>query len=453
MRFSWCVIVLAACSLSAQAAPGQQNLVDLYQLALSSDPTWAAAKNAHLAAQEKLEQGKSLYLPTVSANSNASHSETDIRYMGSATVFRNGGRESFDTFGYGVSVSQPIYRKQISAQFAQAKSQVSQADKELVLARQTLMLRISQAYFDTLQAQDRLDLISAQKSAISGQLEQARANFEAGTATITDVNEAQARYDLLKAQEIASLNDMEVKRRTLQAIIGQQPAIRLASAMEDLHPASPDPADMEAWVTMAEQNNLNVLIQQQVLDIATQEIYRQQAGHLPTLDAVGNYTGTRASGGINGFGTDLQNATIGVQLQIPLYQGGLVNSRVREAVANKNKALDDLEAARRQAELDTRQAYLTLVSSIAQVHAYEQALSSSQSQLDSTNLGYEVGVRNSVDVLNAQQQLFSAKRDLLQARYNYLLGMLKLKSATGQLSDADMITVNQHLASGASVIP
>jgi outer membrane protein len=442
--------MLGICSLTAHAAPNQQDLLDLYKLALSGDPTWAAAKNTRLASEEKLTQGKALYFPTISANSNASHSETNIRYLGSANVFRNGGTESFDTFGYGISVTQPIYRKQISTQLAQAKSQVTQAEKELLLARQTLILRISQAYFDTLQAQDKLDLINAQKSAIRGQLEQARANFEAGTATITDVNEAQARFDLLQAQEIASLNDMEVKRRTLQAITGKLPASRLATAAEGLQPVSPDPSDMDSWVVIAEQNNLNILIQQQNLDIATKEIERQQAGHLPTLDAVGNYTDTRANGGINGFGTDLQNATIGVQLQIPLYQGGLVDSRVREAIANKNKALDDLEAARRQAELDTRQAYLTLTGSVSQVKAYEQALSSSQSQLDSTSLGYEVGVRNSVDVLNAQQQLFSAKRDLLQARYNYLLGMLKLKSATGLLSDADVLAVNQQLSSSAT---
>jgi outer membrane protein len=168
---------------------------------------------------------------------------------------------------------------------------------------------------------------------------------------------------------------------------------------------------------------------------------------LPTLDAVAGYNNNYANGSANGFGSDLKNATIGLQLQIPIYQGGFVSSKVREAVANKQKAQDDLEASKRQADLDTRSAYLNLASSVAQIKAYEQALNSSQSQLDSTNLGYEVGVRTSVDVLNAQQQYFSAKRDLLQSRYTYLVNILSLKSAVGLLSEADLEGVNQQLVS------
>jgi len=427
-------------------AADTQNLLDIYQQALSRDPTWASARSGNLASQEKLEQGKALYRPTVTFNSTANHSETDIKYNGAGSIFRNGGRESFDSYGYGVNVTQPIYRKQISAQFEQAKSQVSQADKQLALAQQQLMLRSAQAYFDVLLAQDKIDLINAQKAAINRQLEQAKANFDVGTSTITDVNEAQARYDLTLAQEIAAINDLEVKKRAVQSIIGDLPQ-RLATVQAEIKPTMPEQSDMETWVQIAEQNSLALSIQQQALAIAIQEVERQNAGHLPTLDAVGGYTDSRANGGANGFGSDLQNATIGVQLQIPIYQGGLVSSKVREAVANKQKAMDDVEVARRQADLDTRQAYLNLASSVAQVKAYEQALLSSQSQLDSTNLGYEVGIRTSVDVLNAQQQYYSAKRDLLQARYTYLLSTLKLKSATGLLSEGDLVNINQQLAS------
>ncbi|MGZ8252745.1 MAG: TolC family outer membrane protein [Methylophilaceae bacterium] len=427
-------------------AADTQNLLDIYQQALSRDPTWASARSGNLASQEKLEQGKALYRPTVTFNSNANHSETDIKYNGAGSIFRNGGRESFDSYGYGVNVTQPIYRKQISAQFEQAKSQVTQADKQLALAQQQLMLRSAQAYFDVLLAQDKIDLINAQKAAINRQLEQAKANFEVGTATITDVNEAQARYDLTLAQEIAAINDLEVKKRAVQSIIGDLPQ-RLATVQAEIKPTMPEQSDMETWVQIAEQNSLALSIQQQALAIATQEVERQNAGHLPTLDAVGGYSDNRANGGANGFGSDLQNATIGVQLQIPIYQGGAISSKVREAVANQQKAMDDVEVARRQADLDTRQAYLNLASSVAQVKAYEQALLSSQSQLDSTNLGYEVGIRTSVDVLNAQQQFYSAKRDLLQARYTYLLSTLKLKSATGLLSEGDLVNINQQLAS------
>lgn len=267
-----------------------------------------------------------------------------------------------------------------------------------------------------------------------------------GTSTITDVNEAQARFDLTTAQEIAATNELEIRKRAVQAIIGELPK-RLATVRGEIKPGATPERDMESWVQLAEENSLTLSIQQQVLEFATQEVQRQNAGHMPVLDAVGGYTDNRANGGVNGFGSDLQNATIGVQLQIPIYQGGAISSRVREAVANRQRAMDDLEAARRKADLDTRQAYLNLASSIAQVRAYEQALASSQSQVESTKLGYEVGVRNSVDVLNAQQQYYTALRDLLQSRYTYLLSTLRLKSATGLLSDSDLTIINQQLSS------
>lgn len=426
------------------AAESSQNLIDIYRLAVERDPTWSAARNANLAAQEKLEQGKALYRPSVTFNSNANHTESDIRYLGGNNPFRVGGPQSFDTFSYGVNVNQPILRLQNYVQYQQAKVQVSQADKQLLLAQQNLIIRSAQAYFDVLLAQDKIDLINAQKAAIDRQLAQAKANFDVGNATITDVNEAQARYDLIQAQEIAAINELEVKKRTVQSVIGEMPG-RLAPARGDLRTTLPEPDNLDKWVALALQNNLNLGIQQQNLEIATQEVDKQTAGHYPTLDAVGSYTDTRAGGGVNGFGNDLQSSVIGLQLAIPLYQGGLTSSRVREAVANKQKAFDDVEAARRQADLDTREAYLNLTGSVAQVKAYEQALNSSQSQVDSTTLGYEVGVRNSVDVLNAQQQLFSAKRDLLQARYTYLLSTLKLKSAIGMLSENDLADINQRL--------
>jgi outer membrane protein len=205
---------------------------------------------------------------------------------------------------------------------------------------------------------------------------------------------------------------------------------------------------MEEWVDISRQNNLNINIQQRAYEIAAEEVELQNAGHYPVLDAVGSYNDTRAGGSVNGFGSDLQNGQIGLQLQIPIYQGGLVTARVREAVALRQQALDNLEAARRQAELETRTAYLNLTGNVAQVAAFEQALVSSRSQLESTQLGYEVGVRTSIDVLNAQQQLYTAQRDLLQARYNYLLSVLQLKAATGLINESDLADVSQRLADG-----
>lgn len=444
MRLALWMFSLIMLALGQVQAEETQNLQQIYQQALTQDPVLASAKNGNRAMQEKLVQGNALYLPTINFNAGATASQTDIKYIGSSSVFRNGGRETFEGYSYGVNLNQPIYRKQIQAQLAQAKSQVEQSDKQLLLAQQNLILRSSKAYFDVLMAQDKIELIQAQKNAISKQLEQAKANFDVGTATITDFNEAQARFDLVQAQEIAAMSDLEVKKRAIQSIVGQMPA-KLNAVRDDLKPQMPEPVAMDKWVEIASQTNLMIAIQQQSLEIATQEVERQNAGHLPTLDAIASYTDRYANGSANGFGSDLQDATIGLQLQIPLYQGGAIASRIREAVANKQKAMDDLVTARRQAELDTRQGYLDLVSVVSQIKAYEQALSSSQSQLDSTMLGYEVGVRTSVDVLNAQQQFFTAKRDLLQSRYAYLMNILSLKSAVGLLNDADIDAVNQQL--------
>ena len=444
MRLKFLILTVALSAAYPAAAADSQNLMQIYQQALSHDPVWMSAQSSNRALQEKLPQGQSQFLPAVTFNAGASASKTEFSPVG-ATVFSN-NKSTFSGYTYDLNVTQPLYRKQYWAQLNQAKSKVMQANQQLAFAHQGLILRVAKTYFDVLLAQDKVELIDAQKKATVHQLEQAKANFDVGTSTITDFNEAKARFDLIQALEIAAQSDVEVKKQAINAIIGKLPS-PLSAVRDDLQIKLPEPFDIEKWVEVAEQNSLSIAVQQKNLEIATQEIEAQNSGHFPILDAVGDYKGGYSTGGINGYGTDLQNTTIGLQLQIPLYQGGYVTSKVREAVANKQKAQDDLEGSKRQADLDTRSAYLNLASSVAQIKAYEQALNSSQSQLDSTNLGYEVGVRTSVDVLNAQQQYFSAKRDLLQSRYTYLVNILLLKSAVGLLSEADLEGVNQQLVS------
>ncbi len=418
-----------------------QSLVDIYQQAISHDPTLASALSANQAAQELIEQGKALYRPTVNFNAEANQIGSDISYLNNTPP----GNSNFHTYKYGVDARQPIYRKQNLVQMDQAATQVSQADKQLYLSQQSLILRTTQVYFEVLIAQDKIDLIIAQKAAILSQLDQAKATFEVGTATITDVNEAQARYDLILAQENAAVNEYEIAKRSVQAITGDIPQT-LAPVKADIK-TNAIMQSMDKWLEVAAQNNLNIQIQQDTLKYSEQEIERAKAGHLPTLDAVASYSDNYASGSVSvfGAGNELKTSSIGLQLQIPLYQGGATTSRVRQAVLNKQKALNDVEFARRQAELETQRAYLNLNTSIAQVKAYEQALISSQSQVDSTKLGYEVGVRTSVDVLNAQQQFFSAKRDLLQSRYNYLVNIIRLKAASGVVAELDLADINQQL--------
>lgn len=440
-------LLLLAFALDVNAEDKPYSLVEVYQQALENDPNLASALSANQAAQEVIEQAKALYRPTITLNAGASATQTDIRFLTGFNPFRAEGRSNFEGYNYGVQARQPIYRKDSLVQIDQSKVQVSRADKQLNLSKQDLILRVTQAYFDVLLAQDKITLIIAQKAAILSQLEQAKANFEVGTATITDVNEAQARFDLVLAQEIAAINEHQIAKHAVQAITGRVPP-KLATVRADLV-ATGLSQDLQQWLEVAAQNNLNIQIQQDALAIAAQEVERLRAGHLPTLDAVASHTNNYANGSANGLGSELKTSTIGLQLEIPLYQGGAVSSRVRQAVLNQQKAQDDLQIARRSAELETQRAYLNLSSSIAQVKAFEQALISSQSQLDSTKLGYEVGVRTSVDVLNAQQQLFTAKRDLLQARYSYLVNVVRLKAVAGVVAEPDLAEVNQQLVVGA----
>lgn len=436
-----------ALSANEPMSAHSENLLDIYHQALANDPELASALSANKAAQEIIEQGKALYRPTVNFSAGVNNRRTNIRFLEPNIT---GGRSNFDTAQATIEARQPIYRKQNLVQQDQAQTQVSQADKQYHLSQQALILRTTETYFQVLIAQDQIGLIQSQKAAILKQLEQAKATFEVGTATITDVNEAQARYDLVVAQEIGAKNEYLIAKRAVQAVTGRIPE-QLATVKADVL-VSPVGQDMQAWQDIARQNNLNIQIQQDALTLAEQEIERTNAEHLPTLDAVASYSSSYTNGTVSvfGAGNELQNAMIGLQLDIPLYQGGAISSRARQAVHNKQKAQDDLEIARRQTDLEAQRSYLNLNTSIAQVKAFEQALISSQSQLDSTNLGYEVGVRTSVDVLNAQQQLYSAKRDLLQARYNYLVNIIRLKSATGLVAEADLVEVNQQLVLNAS---
>ena len=430
-------------SLSANAEDKPQSLLDIYHEAQAQDPAFASARAAYQASLEKLPQARAAFLPSLNVGANTTYNDVDIQYHDAAAF--PGGRFRYNSHGYTASLTQPLLRPQNFPLYKESKLQIEQAEAQLSLAAHDLLLRVSQTYFDVLLAQDNVVLVAAQKTAIRGQLEQARRGFEVGTLTITDTHEAQARFDLVRSQEIAALNDLEIKKQSLVKIIGRSPG-RLLELREklDLAPLLPD--DMEKWVKLAESQNLQLKIQQQAMDIASQEVARHRAGHLPTIDIVGSYSNAVSNSSIpTGIGNDVASTAIGLQLQMPLYQGGAQQSRVREAVANREKARQDLEQVRRQTELSTRQAFLGVTSGLAQVKALEQALISNESLLNSSKRGLEVGVRTNLDVLNAQQQLFNAKRDLYQARYNYLLNQLRLKAAVATLNEQDLAEINRLL--------
>jgi outer membrane protein len=434
------IALTAALPLGAQA----EDLLQVYRDARGYDAQYGAARYAVEAGREKLPQGKALLLPTLNLSANATDTKTD--FESDDPSLNPSFNRDVRAYGGTLNFSQPIYRKQNFIQYDQAGYQVKQAEAAFSQASQDLIVRVAQAYFDVLAAQDTLELVGAQKAAISEQLAQAKRNFEVGTATITDTHEAQARYDLSVAQEILAQNDLDVKKRTLQQITGKEYGA-LRPLRHDVKLTMPTPNNMQAWVEMAEKQSYTVLVQDAITEIARLEADRNQAGHYPTLDLVASYGYLNQSGTlVTPIGSNVTNGQVGVQLGLPLYQGGAISSRAREAAFNYDKAKQDLANARRSAVLSAQQAFLASVNGVAQVRALEQALVSSQSALESNKLGYEVGVRINIDVLNAQQQLFQTRRDLAVARYTLITSRLKLRAAAGNLTEDDLQRVNAVLA-------
>jgi len=433
--------ILLLTAVMAAAPAFAADLLGVYREAQLQDAVYAGAKASYIAAQERLPQGRALLLPNINFRAGANYNDVDTQYKNG--LFASGQRDFYD-YNYGVTVTQPLYRRQNNLTYEQSRIQVKQAGIQLSAAAQDLMTRVAQGYFDVLLARANLNTIASQKTAVAEQLKQAKRNFIVGTATITDSREAQARYDLVVAQELGAQNDLEVRMRALEQIVGK-PVGELAGLSLPVTLNPPDPVDMGTWVEQAYQSSLQVALAQQSLELAAREVDKTRAGHYPTLDAVGSLTQNYANSSPQGIGSDARALVIGLQLNIPLYQGGAINSRVREAIANQEKARQDLENARRTVALQTRQAYLGVTSGLGQVKALEQAVASTQLQLESTKLGQEVGVRTAVDVLNADQQLAAARRDFAQSIYSTILNQLKLKAAVGKLTEADLADVNTLL--------
>jgi outer membrane protein len=441
---------LLTLALALAGAPAEftfaADLLQVYRDALDFDAQYASARASRDAGQEKMPQGRAGLLPVIAASASTTWNDVDYRRRVPGAVTLD---TQYNTNGYSLTLTQPIFRWQNIEQYGQSKLAVVQADAQFAQAKQDLILRVSQAYFEALLAQDSLNLAQAQKKAIAEQLEAAKRNFEVGTATITDTHEAQARFDLATAQELSAQNELEIKRQVLRQVIGKVPE-SLAALRAQVQLQRPQPDDMTKWVEAAEAGSPLVAVQEAALEIADKEINKQRAGHLPTLDLVATRGRSSATGGLSTgvvvpFGSDTHTSTVGLQLTLPIFAGGAVMSKDREAVALREKARADLDNTRRSAALNARQAYLGVTNGMAQVKAYEQALVSSQSALDSNKLGYEVGVRINIDVLNAQQQLFSTRRDLAKARYDTLQAQLRLKAAAGSLGEDDVQAINALL--------
>lgn len=423
----------------AFAAPARaQSLVDLYESARTYDATYQSAKAQYDATLYRAEQAKAGILPSANLSAGASRTNSEVLSPPPRTD------RDFNSTNVTLSAAQPLYRPANFATYEQGRKQALLAQAQLTAASQDLVIRLSQAYFDVLAAQDTLAFVQAQKTAVGEQLASAKRNFEVGTSTVTDSREAQARYDLVTAQEIAADNDLRVKRLALDSLVGKTNAQPKPLAVPVALP--PVPGDVNLWVQQAEEASPAIQQARTALDVARLETDKAKAGHKPTLDLTASYAAGRAPGATTGVQTRTNNATVGLSFNLPLFAGFATQNRIRETLSLEEKAQADLDATRRAVAQATRSAYFGVVSGQGQVKALEASEVSSQLALDANKLGYQVGVRINIDVLNSQSQLFQTKRDLAQARYNVLLGSLKLRQANGTLTAEDLQQINGTLA-------
>jgi outer membrane protein len=424
-----CMIAALLISPASQA----EDLLQIYQAALKSDPVLSAQESALEATSQSQRQTRALYFPNIALSADVSRNSQDTI----SSSFGSTGKKDFNNRGYGLSLRQPLYRWDYISQLRQAKAGTRQAEAELNQAYQEIILRVAQAYFDVLAARDGVDFAMAEKNAISRQLDQAKQRFDVGLIAITDVHEAQAAYDQSVASEIVAQNAMASSRLTLRELTGELPE-KLAGLSDKMKLASPEPDNLEEWVNSALQNNFKLLAAEAATDAARQGVSVQRAGHHPTLDLVAGYN-YNDSGGT--FSSETKSTSVGVQLNIPLYQGGGTTAAVRSATARLSQAKDNLEQQRRATQREANDAYLAVLAGISQVKALQQAVVSSQSALSATKAGY--------DVVNARRELFRTERDYARARYDYILASLRLKQAAGMLSIKDVEQINAWLTGKA----
>ena len=428
-RLALSFLVGAAAALPAQA----QTLLELYQSARAFDATYLAARAQAESEPYRAEQAEALLRPSAAMTGSAVRVETNPAF---------GTNYGSNSLALGLTGRYPLFNRANVATVAQARTALQASRSVLEAAEQDLIVRVTQAYFDVLAAQDALGTTRASKAAISEQLASAKRNFEVGTATITDTREAQARFDLATFQELAADNDLLNKRIALDQLVGRPNIVPAQLAVPVALPAPP--AAVQDWVARAEAQHPLVQRARLALEVARLETEKARAGHLPTVDAVAGLNGGRGTtGAITGANS---GASLGVQMSLPIFSGYAVQNRIAETAVLEERARNDLDVALRSVTQATRTAFNALQSGLAQVRALEAAESSSQLALEATQLGYRVGVRVNLDVLNAQTQLFTTRRDLARARYDVLVNTLRLRQAAGELKPEDVAMINALLA-------
>ena len=449
LKLRLCSIFFLIGFSSVTYAEKSSDLLTLYNEALRHDAILSAATIQNQATQELIDQGLSLLLPNISASGSYSDLNNERKFNTPiSNVLLAGTKADYQNYEYGVVVRQPVFNYASYNRYKQNLLQTSLSDKQLLWSHQDLIYRVVKLYFETLQASDEIDLLQAQRKEILAQLAEAEAMFKAGLVSITDVNETKTKAALIEVEQLNAVQLFKIKKREFETITGSLPG-----KLKKLNPVitfTEVENKAEEWIDIAIENNLDLQIRRDEVKIADREIDIRAGDRYPTIDAFASRSRNWNSGGYpygatkNQGGSDFSDA-IGVEINIPIYQGGFKSSRVREGKLLKLKLQEDEEYLERQVKLEVRENFLHLQTNFAEIGAYDVALKSAKLTLDSTNLGFKAGLRDSIDVLRAQQVYFDAEKDILDNKYDYLMNLVNLKFSVGMLTKQDIVEINKYL--------
>jgi len=452
IRFKTLFFIIMAASIPGIA--GAESLLEIYQQALQSDPLIHEAEARRLASLEAAPQARGALLPQIFADGSWTSDESsgtavDADSSGAFGSFTSDTDSEIKQWQF--TLRQTLFRWDQIVGLRRADKIVAKAEVDREAAQQDLIVRVTLRYFNVLAAEDRLRAIHANRTAIARQLEQAKQRFDVGLIAITDVQESQAAYDQAVADEIGAKRSLATAREFLREITGIY-VTKLSAPGDDLPLNSPDPEDEASWIDLAMGQNLSLNSARLDEQLASDEVSFQRTGHYPTLDLVAS-TGDRdvdADRSINGLppltaDSDGSTDSIGVQFTIPLFTGGITSSRVRESVYLHRASRENLQRVARETERQTRDAYLGVLSEISRVRALEQAVESSRTALEATQAGFDVGTRTIVDVLDSQFALYQAITNYYQSRYDYILNVMRLRQAAGNLRVQNIEVLEQYL--------
>lgn len=443
LKILFSAIASIAVSITATSYASADDLALLYRAAVHNDPRYRGAEATYNAVQERVPQARAGLLPRAQAKAARNRHDEEVT-TDSTIASRPTGTAEYRSSEYSLSVTQPIVNVAAWAVLRQANAEVRRAEAEYLAAKQDLIVRLAEAYFQLLLSQETHALASAERQTLAQHLEAAQAKQRAGVSSIAEAEDARARFQISVTQEVEASDRIDDHRQALREIVGQEPE-NLAGLSEPLPSLTPDPPEIERWVEMALTQNASVNAASEAANAAREEIARARGDHYPTLDLVGAANRTDADGSIAGPGIRSDNNVVGLELKLPLYSGGSVSARAREASYRYDAALQELEAQRRNAERTARSAFKDIRSAQTKAEALRQAVIAGEIALEVKTQGYRVGVHRTSDVLDATRDLFRSKRDYSEARYGYVFATLRLKQAAGTLTDDDVEQLNKWL--------